>query len=68
MIPSIFATLCDVADALDRSIRDLPAGPERDTLEDLGRRHCQVVDPTSQGHSVFGGVIDRKLQQRDKAF
>ena len=39
MIPSIFATLCDVADAFDRYVRDLPAGPERDTLEDLGRRH-----------------------------
>jgi uncharacterized protein YbjT (DUF2867 family) len=44
MIPSIFATLCDVADALDRSIRDLPAGPERDTLADLGRRLDAVID------------------------
>jgi hypothetical protein len=44
MIPSIFATLCAVADALDRYVRDLPAGPERDKLEDLGRRIDAVID------------------------
>ena len=44
MIPSIFATLCDVADAFDRYVRDLPAGPERDKLEDLGRSIDAVID------------------------
>ena len=44
MTPSIFATLCDVADDLDRYVRDLPSGPDRDKLEDLGRRLDAVID------------------------
>jgi hypothetical protein len=44
MIPSIVATLCAVADALDRHVRALPAGPECDTLADLGRRLDAVID------------------------
>jgi hypothetical protein len=46
MRPSIFATLCDLADELCRYARDLPASPARDRLEGLVQRLDAVIDRT----------------------
>jgi hypothetical protein len=46
MSQSIFTKLCDIADALDRVVRDLAAGPQRDTLEGLLHRLDEVIDRT----------------------
>jgi hypothetical protein len=46
MESSIFVTLCDLTDELDRAVRDLPSGPIRDRLEDLVQRLDGVIDRT----------------------
>jgi hypothetical protein len=46
MKPSIFSVLCDLADDLQRTARDLDAGPQRDRLEDLVQRLDAVIDRT----------------------
>jgi hypothetical protein len=46
MESSIFATLCDLADDFERTVRDLPSGPIRDRLEDLVQRFDAVIDRT----------------------
>ena len=38
MPPSLFTTLCDIADALDRLARDLEPGPVQDRLHALLER------------------------------
>jgi hypothetical protein len=43
---SIFAALCDVADAFDTYVRDLESGPQRDYLEGLLRQLDAVIDRT----------------------
>jgi hypothetical protein len=44
MSQSIFTQLCDIADALDRYVRDLEVGPQRDTLEGLLHSLDEVID------------------------
>jgi hypothetical protein len=44
MPTSIYTDLCTVADALAAYARDLPAGPQRDRLEDLVRQLDAVID------------------------
>jgi hypothetical protein len=46
MPTSIFADLCDAVDDLAAYTRDLPAGPQRDQLEDLVRQLDAVIDRT----------------------
>ena len=46
MSQSIFAKLCDIADALDRVVRDLESSPLRDTLAGLLHRLDEVIDRT----------------------
>jgi hypothetical protein len=46
MKKSIFADLCDIADALTTYTQDCPAGPQRDTLDDLVQRLDAVIDRT----------------------
>lgn len=46
MEPSIFSTLCDLADAFDRLQRDLEPGPVADRLRDLVERLDAVIDRT----------------------
>jgi hypothetical protein len=46
MHASIFATLCDLTDELDRAVRDLPSGPTRDRFEDLVQRLDALIDRT----------------------
>jgi hypothetical protein len=46
MSQSIFTTLCEIADALDRVVRDLESSPLRDTLAGLLHRLDEVIDRT----------------------
>jgi hypothetical protein len=46
MHASIFATLCDLTDELDRVVRDLPSGPTHDRFEDLVQRLDALIDRT----------------------
>jgi hypothetical protein len=43
---AIFVRLCDIADAFDHYVRDLPSGPERDRLEVLVLELDQIIDRT----------------------
>lgn len=51
MSKSIFTTLCDLCDELDRLQRDLEPGPVADRLRDLVKRFDAVIDRTV-------GVVD----------
>jgi hypothetical protein len=66
MSPSIFAALCDIADALDRYVRDLPAGPERDTLASLLTRLDEVIDLTVGLPEVHQPAPTRDLQDAQR--
>lgn len=43
---SLFTTLCDICDELERTVRELDSGPYRDRLEDIVKRLDAATDRT----------------------
>ena len=44
--PTVFATLCDLVDELQRVVRDLPHSPQQLALEALVNRFDVLIDQT----------------------
>jgi hypothetical protein len=66
MPPSIFTQLCDLADALDRVVRDLEPSPLRDTLAGLLTRLDEVIDLTVGLPEVHQPAPTRDLQDAQR--
>ena len=66
MSQSMFTTLCAIADALDRVVRDLEPSPLRDTLAGLLTRLNEVIDRTVGLPEVHQPAPARDLQDAQR--